>query len=151
MFSEPLIHIETEILFRPEHPGQSLTHHARGVFSDAGSDGSVKLVRLISASLYYIRKLAPKRVPHVGWSQITHAQPDRLGFSGLDIDFVMRGHLGALLLRVDGVLLSVHDAVVDPILDVTARVRRPKIRSLFVSFSVNSSGVLSLAVQKDFA
>ena len=61
----------------------------------------------------------------------------------------MRRSLRAVL-RIDRILLAVDDIVVDAVLDIGPALGVPKIRSLLVSFSVNSSGT-SLAIQVTLA
>ena len=47
MFLEPLVHVETEVLLAPQHPGQRLPHDEGLIFTDPlRSDGSIELVRL---------------------------------------------------------------------------------------------------------
>ena len=53
MFFEPFVHVETEVLLAPQHPGQRLAHDAGPIFADTfRSDGVIELVRLALASLH---------------------------------------------------------------------------------------------------
>src|SRR3954470_14825528 len=63
MFIKPLVGVEEEVLFAPQHPGQRLPHHIGGVVADAGrGDCTVEVVGLASALVDDLTELALERL-----------------------------------------------------------------------------------------
>ena len=125
VFLEPFVHVETKVLLAPEHPGQCLTHDPGLVFANpVRSDGSIELVRLTPARLHDFSKLVPERFAHGGGRLVAQPQPDGGRFPGAHRELVVRGGFRPVMFRVDGVLLSGHHIVVDPVFDITAGIGR---------------------------
>ena len=67
MFLEPFVHVETEVLLAPQHPGQRLPHDAGLIFADpSGVMASIEFIRVGSAGLQDFSKLLPERIACFG-------------------------------------------------------------------------------------
>ena len=124
MFQEPFIHVETEVLLAPQHPGQRLAHDAGAIFADTfRRDGAIKLVSLALATLHHFAE-AVEGIAHVGRRPVTEAQTDRGSLPCSHIDLIVGGRFCPGVLRVDSILLAVDYVVVDPVFDVGSPVGR---------------------------
>src|SRR4030095_6902242 len=100
MFCEPLVHVEEEILFAPEHPGQRLSHDAGCIFADTlRSNGAIELVRLAPATLHEFSK-AVEGIAEGSRRQVTEPPTDRGRFPRAHIALIVGGSLGSRVLRV---------------------------------------------------
>ena len=65
MLAEPSVHIETEVLFAPEHSSPGLPHHARFFLSSTfRGNCSVEIVRFPAAGPHDVGKTRPERLDH---------------------------------------------------------------------------------------
>ena len=67
---------------------------------------------------------ALERIAHGGRRLVAQPQPDGGRLPGAHGELIVRGSFCSRVLRVDGILLSVHHVVVDPVFDVRAGVGR---------------------------
>ena len=133
VFHQPLLHIEDEVLFAPEHSSQRLAHHERFVFapSVSGVMDAIELIRLPETRLeHFVKVLSEGRIlaRRIGVLQsvggnIGEAQAHDLICSSADGNLVMRRRFCSLLTWIDGFSATVYDVVVDPVLHVRGGVR----------------------------
>ena len=124
MFREPYVHVEEEILFAPEHPGHRLAHDESFIFADTGwGYGFVELIRLTLTGPHG-RGEALERIADGGRRRITEPQADGGCLSRTHIQLVVRRRLGPRLPRVDRLVLSLNDVVVDPVFYIRRQVCR---------------------------
>jgi len=89
MFCEPFVHVETEVLLAPQHPGQCLSHDAGCIFADTfRSNGAIELVRLALATLHNFSE-AIEGIAQGSRRHVTEPQTDRGGFSCTHIDLIV--------------------------------------------------------------
>ena len=139
---QPVVTVEEEELFAPEHAGEGLAHHVGRVFTHGGwRDRLIELIGFTKPLRKDFIKLLSKRFALLVWRTFGEPQANHFGLTGADIGPVVRRDLGALLAGIHRLLSALHHTVVDTVLDVGALVLLPgKSRSWFVSFSVKSSG-----------
>ncbi len=124
MFLEPFRDIEEIVLLAPQHPGQGLPHHVRGVSADTG--GRQMAVERVGLALALCQDSgeAVERIAEQIRRRIGQSQADDGGLPGAHRHLVVRGRLGPDLLRIDRVLPPRRDEVVDAVLGVGGRIRR---------------------------
>ena len=106
----------------------SCTHRRRG-------DRLVELIGFTKPGGKDLIKLLAKGLCSSGSGEACgEPQANHCGLTGADIDLVVRRDLGALLLGVHRVLMALHHAVVDAVLDVRALVLLPGKQPLVVGF-----------------
>src|SRR5215471_18156734 len=88
-------------------------------------DGAIERIGLALARLHDGSE-AREGLAHGRRCQVTEPQPDRGRFPCTHSDLIMGGSFGAGVRRVDRLLLSVHDGVVDAVFDVRIGVGRAK-------------------------
>ena len=123
---EPAVDVVVVELLRPQHPGQRLPHHVRGIGAERRrNDAGVERVGFLPARLengVEGRAKGAVAMRRRG-GQVAEAQAHGGGAAGGDRERILRGGFRALLRRVDRVLPAVDDELVDAVLDVRCRVR----------------------------
>ena len=145
---EPLVHVVVVELLGPEHPRQGLPHHVGRVgVQRRRDDGGVELVRLgppRPEDLVEVPAEGPRGVSvALGRSRrgdVGETQPDRPALAGADRQAIMGGRLGPGLLRVHRPSWPWTTKSLMLSLTYGVRFGTPKIRCVFVSFSVKSKG-----------
>ena len=116
VFLKPFVGIEEEMLLAPQHARQCLPHHIRRIVTDPGRrDRPVKFVGLAATLVEALLEFRTKWLTRNGIGQ---PQPDRGGLPAVNRDPIMRRGLRACLVRIDGLLPTRHDVVVDSVLDI---------------------------------
>ena len=132
---QPVVAVEEEELLAPEHAGQGLTHHVGRVGTHRWRrDRLVELVGFTQPVGKDLVERLAERLALLVQETAGEPQANHRGLTGADIDVVVRRDLGALLLGVHRVLMALHHAVVDAVLDVGALVLLPGKQPLVVGF-----------------
>ena len=147
MLLQPFPDIEEIVLLAPQHPGQGLAHHVGGVGADAGRrQAAVERVGFALARRQGIGEAVERTAGRVR-RRIGQSQADDRGLPGAHRHLVVRGCLGSDLLRIDRVLSSRRDEVVDAVLDVGGRVGRAEDASVVRLVLGEEQGRAALAMQ----
>ena len=124
---EPVITVEEEELFAPQHAGEGLTHHAGLVFTHRRwRDRLVELIGFTKPlGEEVIERLAKGLALRVqetaGEPQANHAR-----LTGADRHLVVGRDLGAVFVGIDGVLPAVYHTLIDAVFNVGALVLSPE-------------------------
>ena len=118
MLQQPFVHVVEEKLLTPQHAGQRLPHDIGRVFADTGGcDRPIKFVGLAPARLEDLREPRAERLYGAGCC-IAQPHTDNGGRPGGHAQLVMRGGLGAGVVRIDRVLPARREVVIESVLDV---------------------------------
>ncbi len=116
---QPGVDVVVVELLAPEHARQGLANDRATIGGERGRDDlGVKLVRLALARLEHPRESLPQGAVVVFDARAGEAQPKRLTTLRRDLEGVVRRRLGPHLSRVDRLLGTIDDVVVDPVLEV---------------------------------
>ena len=121
VLAQPAVDVVLVVLLAPEQAGQRLAHHERGVLVERGRDHlGVEGVRLLASRASARRRGRRPAAPRAcAFADDRRSRTEALPPGG-DLEHVVRRHLRAGALGVDGVGRAVDHEVVDAVLRRTA-------------------------------
>ena len=132
---QPVVAVEEEELLAPEHAGEGLAHDVGRVFAHRWRrDRLVELVGFAQPVGEEVVECLAEGLALRRRGRVREPQANHLALAGADGDRVVRRDLGALLAGVHRILVPLHHAVVDAVLDVRALVLLPGEEPLVVRF-----------------
>ena len=132
---EPVVAIEEEELFAPQHAGDGLAHDVGRILTHGWrGDRLVELVGFTTPGGEDVVERLSEGLGLLVRRRAREAHANHLGLTGADGDLVVCRDLRALPAGVHGILAAVDDAVVDAVLHVRALVLLPRKESLVVGF-----------------
>ena len=132
---QPVVTVEEEELFAPEHAGDGLAHYVGRVFTHGWRRHRlVKFIGFTKPVNEDFIKLYAKGFALLAGRTVGEPQANHFGLTGADVDLVVRRDLGALLAGVHHTLVALHHVLVDAVLDVGALVLLPGEKPLVVCF-----------------